>query len=66
MNKDSAGITNQSTPSAKSATLAVSLVSLYNQNNESILTIGKDTIVTPHNKKRYAEYYLQKEKEHNA
>ena len=29
-------------------------------------TIGKYTIVTPHNKKRYAEYYLQKEKEHNG
>ena len=29
-------------------------------------TIGKYTVVTPHNKKRYAEYYLQKEKEHNA
>ena len=27
--------------------------------------IGKYTIVRP-NKKRYAEYYLQKEKEHNA
>ena len=29
-------------------------------------TIGKYTVVTSHNKKRYAEYYLQKEKEHNA
>ena len=47
MNKDNAGITNQSIPSAKSATLAVSLVSLYNQNNESILTSGKDTINAP-------------------
>ena len=28
-------------------------------------TIGKYTIVTP-NKKQYAEYYLQKEKEQNA
>mgnify|MGYP001297555691 FL=1 len=28
-------------------------------------TIGKYTIVTP-NKKQYAEYYLQKEKEHDA
>ena len=47
MNKDNAGITNQRIPSAKSATLAVSLVSLYNQNKESILTIGKETINAP-------------------
>ena len=47
MNSSIDGITSQRIPSAKSATFAVSLVSLYNHVIESILTMGMETNNAP-------------------
>ena len=47
MNNSSEGSTNHRIPSEKSATLAVSLVSLYNQMIEMMLMKGRETSKAP-------------------